>query len=596
MKSNADFLFETSWEVCNKVGGIYTVLKSKSSQMIKEYGKKYFMIGPYFIKNAASQFIEESPPKDFKDIVKELREEGIELHYGKWIVEDKPSTFLIDFSKYTANNNSIKKELWESFRIDSLDSNYFDFDEPVIWAYTVGKFLEKVGKKFKNEKVVAHFHEWLSGAGLLYLKRNNSKVCTVFTTHATSLGRTISNSNINLYSILKDLNSDEKSYEFNVQSKHLLEKQSATNANVFTTVSEITGIESEVILGRKPDILLPNGLDMKKFPTFEEISISHKKLKSRIQEFLMYYFFPHYYFDLENTLIFFIAGRYEFYDKGIDVLIKSLSNLNKKLKNEKNSKNVVVFFWVPGNVQSVRSDLIENKTLFNDIDISLSEEIVDIKTKLLNSFLARKEISLKNLFDKKFLTELERKILRMEKRDSYPKLSTHRLHNEDTDTILNALKEFELTNKKEDKVKIIFYPIYLTGADGLLNTNYYESMQGSHLGIFPSVYEPWGYTPLECGALGVSSITTDLAGFGRYLQEEHKNKNKGIYVLKRMDKSEEEIVNNLTSFMHKFTKLNKNSRIDNKIAARELASNADWNHFIKYYIEAHNLAIKNGNP
>mgnify|MGYP006272932389 FL=1 len=395
MKPNADLLFETSWEVCNKVGGIYTVLKSKSSQMIKEYGKKYALIGPYFIKNAVSQFIEELPPQEYQDIFKELKKEGINVHYGKWLVDDKPTTFLIDFSNYTINNNSIKKELWDTFKIDSLNTEYFDFDEPVIWSYAVGKLLEKIGNKFNDKKIVAQFHEWLTGTALLYLKKNNSKVSTVFTTHATTLGRTISNSNMELYPNLNKLDPDKKAYELNVNSKHQIEKQCANNANVFTTVSEITGIEAKAILNKKPDIILPNGLDLRKFPTFEEISINHRTMRSRIRDFLMYYFFPYYYFDLENTLIFFMAGRYEFYDKGIDVLINSLAELNKKLKKSKKSKNVVAFFWVPGNIKSVRHDLIENKTLFGDIESSLSEEITDLKTRLLHLFLAKKDISLK---------------------------------------------------------------------------------------------------------------------------------------------------------------------------------------------------------
>ena len=214
---------------------------------------------------------------------------------------------------------------------------------------------------------------------------------------------------------------------------------------------------------------------------------------------------------------------------------------------------------------------------------------------ILCLLLSNKEISSKNVFNKEFLNELERKILRLKRKGNNPQICTHNLYNENQDAILNNLKKLGLTNKKEDKVKVVFYPIYLSGADGLLNTTYHESMAGSHLGIFPSSYEPWGYTPLECGALGVSSITTDLAGFGRYINNKNKQKkNSGIYVLKRMNKSKEDVVDDLTTFMYKFTELNKTDRINNKIAAHELASTADWKYFIKNYIQAHNLAIKNG--
>jgi len=592
-KPEADILFEVSWEVCNKVGGIYTVIKSKVDQTVKQYGDNYFLIGPYFMDKAIGLFNEQLPPEEYRTICKELLDEGIIVKFGKWLIRGRPNTILIEFSNYAKYKDGIKKELWDKFKIDSLNTEYFDFDQPVIWAYAVGKLVEKIATKFPDKKMVLQAHEWLSGPTILYLKKNKVPVSTVFTTHATTLGRTLANSHVDLYGVLNKIKPDDEAHKYNVHAKHELEKQSALNSNVFTTVSEITGIEAENLLGKKPDIILPNGLDLRKFPTFEELSIKHKGLKDRIKEFIMFFFFPYYTFDLDNTLIFFIAGRYEFHDKGIDVLIKSLGNLNKLLKKDKSKKTIVVFFWVPAGIRNIRPELIENREFLKDIKSDLMEQIPDIKTRLLYLILSKKVVSEKNLLTDHFLDESEGKVMRFMRKNQIPSVSSHDLQNIDGDPILNNFKTYGLQNKKEDRIKVILYPIYLTGADGLLNTDYYESIIGSHLGIFPSFYEPWGYTPLECAALGVASVTTDLAGFGRYIRKEiDGRKYPGIFVLDRLNKSDDEFVEILTDSLYNFVKLSKNERISNKMAAREFAGVADWENFITYYIQAHNLAIK----
>ncbi|UCD03825.1 MAG: glycogen/starch synthase [Candidatus Woesearchaeota archaeon] len=592
-KPKADILFEVSWEVCNKFGGIYTVIKSKVNQTVKQYGDNYFLIGPYFMDKALGLFSEQLPPEGYRNICKELRDEGIIVKFGKWLIKGRPNTILIEFSDFAKHKDAIKKELWDNFEIDSLFTDYFDFDQPVIWAYAVGKLIEKISAKFPDKKMVLQAHEWLAGPAILYLKKNNVPVSTVFTTHATTLGRTLANSHVDLYAVLNDIKADEKARSFRIQAKHQMEKQSAMNSSVFTTVSEITGIEAEHLLGKKPDIILPNGLDLRKFPTFEELSIKHKIMKDRIKEFIMFFFFPYYTFDLDNTLIFFIAGRYEFHDKGVDVLIKALCNLNEKFKKDKSKKTIVVFFWIPAGIRNIRQELIENREFLKDIKNDLLEQIPDIKTRLLYLILSKKVVSEKNLLSNDFLDASEGKIMRFERKNQVPSVSTHDLQNINNDLILNSLRNCGLSNRKEDRIKVILYPIYLTGADGLLNTDYYESIIGSHLGIFPSFYEPWGYTPLECAALGVASVTTDLAGFGRYIRKEiDGRKYPGIFVLDRLDKSDDEFVEILTESLYNFSKLSKNERISNKIAAREFAARADWENFINYYIQAHNLAIK----
>ena len=492
IKKEADFLFEVSWEICNKVGGIYTVVRSKIAPTLQYYKKNYYAIGPYFVDKATGEFQEMIAPVGLRDVFAKLKEQGIICHYGVWLVSKEPQTILIDFSGYAKNKDSIKKELWDRFKIDSLGTEFHDFDESVVWSYCVGKLIEEISSQ-SDKKIVAQFHEWLSGAGLLYLKSRGAKVGTIFTTHATMLGRTMTGNNRDLYGQLGRIDSNKVAYELGIQAKHQMETQCANNADVFTTVSEITGIEAESLLGRKPDVLLPNGLDIDKFPTFEEASIKHRLFREKIREFLMYYFFPHYTFDIDKTLVFFIAGRYEFHDKGVDIFIRSLARLNERLKKEKSDKTIVAFFWVPGNIRGIKQELLESKTLFEDVKDSVDDSLHEIGERVLYALMGQKKISAEFLLGPDVVQENKKQILKLTKRSGNPLLSTHDLHNGGEDLILQGFRQNNLLNKEEDKVKVVFYPIYLTGADRLLDTTYYESMQGSHVGVFPSYYEPWGY-------------------------------------------------------------------------------------------------------
>lgn len=594
-KTKADILFEVSWEVCNKVGGINTVLRSKAEQIAKYYDGNYYVIGPYFSNVVTGEFEEELAEEIFKPVFEELKSEGIILHFGKWLIKGSPKAILIDFNSFMSQCNDIKKKMWEQFKIDSLRANH-DYNEPLVWAYASGIVLERLNKVF-NKKIVAQFHEWLAGAGLLYLKINKVKIGTIFTTHATVLGRTLASANFDLYGStsnnkfnLETVDTEKAAYDHHVESKHQIEKEAAKNADVFTTVSEITGIEASYILKRKPDVLLPNGLDMEKFPTFEDASIKHKIYRNTIKEFILCYFFPYYTFDIKETLIFFLAGRYEFRDKGIDIYIKALKKLNERLKKEKSSKTVVAFILVPGNIRGIKPEFLENKILFRDIKESINRNMYGIQNGILYSILSRRPLDKANVFNDEFLDEIKIKMAKLVKKGT-PALSTHDLVDPD-DKIIKSLIENGLDNQEEDRVKMIFYPTYLNGADGLLDLTYYEVMSGCHLGVFPSFYEPWGYTPLEAAALGVSSVTTDLAGFGRFISKETQKNKPGIFVLKRLNRTDDDIIDDLGNFIYKFVQFSKQDRVLNKIEAKRLAGLADWGNLIENYIEAQNLTIE----
>ncbi len=591
-----DILFEASWEVCNKVGGIYTVLISKALLMMQNYGENYFLVGPYFQDKVKFEFEEENTPQQLKEVFDELKDQGMVCYYGRWIrVKGKPQVILIDFQGFVPQKNKIKSDLWDNFKVDSLFSKW-DFEEPIIWATAVGKLVELYQNK-NRASTVLHSHEWLAGAALLYLKQNKARVATVFTTHATMLGRTLSAVSYDLYNNLENINADEEARRHNVIDKHSTEKACANSADVFTTVSEITALEAEHLLGKKPEVLLLNGLDVDQFPSFEETSILHQKNRETIREFVAYYFFPYYHFDLEQTLIFFIVGRYEFKNKGIDIFIRALADLNRKMKEENSKKTVIVFFWIPTQAETAKQTLAQNKQNYHQIKHFIEENSRRFQNRLIENLLqmedvkglGEEEFHIHNILGEEFIEEV--RALRLNfKKEGNPSLLTHNITNENNDIIIRSLLEHGLNNSKETKVKIIFYPVYLTGIDGLLDIPYYDAISGCHLGLFPSYYEPWGYTPLESAAWGVPSLTTDLGGFGRFLINQNKS-DEGVFVLKRFKRNEDEVVADFSEIMNRFVRLNRKGRVDQKLIAKEISNLADWKVFIKNYINAHELAV-----
>ncbi len=586
----ANKVFEVSFEVCNRVGGIYRVLESKADKMTYHYGNNYFLVGPYYKEKARGEFREEAAPAEMKKVFQELAEEGIRCHYGRWLVKGKPLTILIDFNDYFYKTDEIKKELWDNFKIDSLYTGH-DFNEPVCWSYAAGRLIRELAAEYGGKKTIAHFHEWLSGAGLLHLKMTNSEAKTVFTTHATSLGRTLAFHSINFYTMLDEIDPDKEAKTHQVFPKHSIEKASARECDVFTTVSEITGIEAEKFLERKPDVILPNGLDIEKFLSFEDIVVKHRLQRRRMRNFVASYFFPYYTFDLEETLFYFIIGRNEFRAKGVDVFIESLGRLNQKMKEERSKRTVIAFLFIPSDTRGINPSLLENVEYFRDLQETLEGAMPDIEERITYNILRNKELEKENLISEDYLLDIEKKMYRMKRKEEHPSLSTHHLSSLH-DEIINSLKNNNLLNREEDRVKVIYYPIYLTGHDGLSNLSYEEALEACHLGVFPSFYEPWGYTPLEAAALGVSSVTTDLAGFGKFCDGLPRKKQRpGIYVLKREGKADQEVVGDLYSFLYEFINTTRRERVENKIEARKIASQADWRSFVYNYIDAHNKAL-----
>jgi glycogen(starch) synthase len=406
------------------------------------------------------------------------------------------------------------------------------------------------------------------------------------------VGRTLTYNHVDFYSTIETAEADLLAERWQVKDKHQLERAAAVSADIFTTVSEITDLEACYFLKRQADVLTYNGLDLEKLHSIDELIFKKGFQRNKLKNFLLYYFFPYYSFDLEETLFYFISGRYEYKAKGVDIFIKALGQLNQHLIEKKTKKTIVVFFWILAGVRNIELELLENREFFQHIEELVKQATVEIDKKILFSLIEKGKFNEKILLPKDVLFEFKKRCLKF-KKQGQPLISTHLLEDQN-DPIITALKEANLNNYETDRVKVVFYPIYLTGHDGLLNLNYQEAIQGCDLGVFPSSYEPWGYTPLETAVSGICTVTTDLTGFGRYIEKNFKlgNKNSGIFILKRFHKEEKEEIEQLTDFLYQFTLLDKHQLVFCKNQARNLAMRADWRFFIRNYVEAYNLALK----
>ena len=588
---HATTLIEISWEICNKVGGIHTVISSKAKKT-KETYPEYICIGPYIKEQAKQEFQEQETPEKFKDAFNKIEQKGIKLRYGEWMIKGQPKTILIDFANLYEKKNDLKAELWNTNQIDSINAGW-DFEEPMLFSYAATKLIQELEQQNLLNKTVLQAHEWMTGFTILFLKNRNTKIATTFTTHATILGRSIAGNNQDLYKTLNEIKPSNKAKELGIIEKHTTEKASANKADVFTTVSEITARETEHILDKKPDILTLNGLDTELFPSMEEAAIKHKKTREEIREFLEYMFFPYYTFETENNIMLYISGRYEYQNKGIDIFIDALNMLNDYLKENNSKKTVTALFLLATNNNGVKKEILEQKNYYKHLREYIQQNYKNFSRKLIKNIMDNQELQTEKLFTEEFKQELKKESKKFKKQGN-PPICTHNI-NEEQDPIIQKLKETKLTNKEEDKVKVILFPAYLNGADGLFNKEYYELITGTHMGIFPSYYEPWGYTPLESAALAIPTITTDIGGFGRFIQE-HEEEEKGIYIIRRDFQQKQKSIQEIYEVLKEYTNYNHSERVEHKIIAKKLSSLADWKDLINNYIEAHNYALKRTQP
>lgn len=559
------------------------MLKSKATWMQDFYGEEYITVGFYDEDNAADDFIPRKAPEDLKETFESVEKLGIEVHYGVWRTPGNPRCILLDVSGSGIDVDGVKQGLWEHHGVDSMGAGS-DFNDPVEWSHAVGLLVDNLEHEMDGDTVV-HAHEWLSGPALF-----EADSATVFTTHATVLGRALSNSDYELQEAVKNGSVDVDPAEYGVKPKHQVEKAAAEYADAFTTVSEITAEEAEAVLGVEVDQVLPNGFNVEEFPALEDLSYQHKTQKQKMKEFLRAYFEPYYDVDLEcDPRIMYTSGRYEFHNKGYDIFIDALAELNRQEGDE-----VFVFFFVPSDTLGPNEEVLENMSLYQELEDYVSEIMPEMEQQLLNALTSGADPaeSLAELIEgtSHEVESLQRNF--HDREESAPLCAFNLSY--PNDSILERMWDRGLRNREEDRVKVVFYPTYLSRGDRLLSMGYEEAIKASSAGIFPSYYEPWGYTPVETAANGALSVTTDMAGFGQWLVEETSPEDrKGIRVLRRKDNSDEEAAERLADMLEEIVSYSRTEITERKHNARKLAQLTSWNKLGENYRKAHRKAVEN---
>lgn len=541
MIKTPEYLFESSWEVCNKVGGIYTVLSTKAHTLQEIFKDKLIFIGPDVWANTKPLDFEED-----KDLFADWKQhaeavEGLKVKVGRWKVPGNPPVILVDFKPFFIERDAFFYSMWENFQVDSIHA-YGDYDESCIFAYAAGKAIESFYHYYQleNKKVAALFNEWMLGMGALYVKKQLPNVATLFTTHATSIGRSIAGNNKALYAYMDGYNGDQMAKELNMEAKHSVEKQTAHYVDCFTTVSDITARECKQLLDKEPDIVTPNGFEPNFVPEGKNYVIKRQEARHTLinvaEKLLGCPIDP-------NALLISTSGRYEYRNKGIDVFIEAMNRIRTSGRLQ---REVVAFIMVPAWVRAPRADLKE-----------VIEKNIQTTTPLQMPFI------------------------------------THWLHNMMDDKVLNYISHAGFTNAASDKLKIIFVPCYLDGHGGIFNKTYYDLLIGMDVTVYPSYYEPWGYTPLESIAFGIPTITTNLAGFGMWAKHHVSGNdiNEGVAVINRTDFNYFEVADAITESV--LTLIQKNNFETEAIRQHcfDLAGKAEWSKFITYYQKAFDIAL-----
>lgn len=507
--NNPEYIFETSWEVCNRVGGIYAVLSTRAASMLKEHPDKVFFFGPDFGAHSDIYF------KEDKSLLKGWKRNGVRV--GRWMVPGEPIAILLKADKLWAEKDNVYAWAWENFGVRS-HAAYGDYDESCLFGYAAGQVMVSLYSflmtKTPNAKTVMHANEWQTAFAIFYIRAHCPKIGTLFTTHATGIGRSIAGNGKPLYDYFDGYHGDQMAEELNMVSKHSVEKMAAHWADCFTTVSDITARECAQLLDKPVDIVTPNGFEpdfVPKGKAFDTARASARAALIRAAESLLGTRLP------DNSLLVGISGRLEWKNKGIDVFLRAMERLGEKLYHSQ--------------------EQLSSTSLY-----PLGEVVAFV-----------------------MVPYLDKPVMRF------------------------------------GKVTVVFVPYYLNGAPvteypapfaPLAGYTYYNLLVGLDLTVFPSYYEPWGYTPLESIAFHVPTVTTDVAGFGAWaLQEGVTGLKDGVAVIHRTDSNYDEVVDNVALNIQRFMQQPAENIERARKAAASLAKKAEWKHFFKFYRKAYDIAL-----
>ncbi len=536
-----EFVFETSWEVCNKVGGIYTVLSSKAKTVHDKLGDNLLYIGPDF-NNAGDNPLFTEDKTLFAEWTAKARKEGLKIRVGKWNIPGNPNVALVDFTPYYSIKNDIYGAAWTDFGVDSLHA-YGDYDEASMFSYAAAKVAESFYRcrLQGNRRTVYHAHEWMTCLGALYLQKHVPEMATVFTTHATSIGRSIAGNGKPLYQYLWAYDGRQMAYELNMESKHSVERQCAHRADCFTTVSDVTANECRELLDKPCDEVLMNGFEGDFVPKGAEFTAKRKAARERI--FRVANALTGATFN-DDTLIVATSGRYEYRNKGIDVFLEAMY---RSLYDTSADRQILALIQVPAWTDGPRQDLAVRLQTSVGYNTPLAEPTV-----------------------------------------------THVLHEPGSDPITGFLRSRGMKNDKDSRVKVIFVPCYLDGRDGIFGLSYYDLLIGDDIAVYPSYYEPWGYTPLEAVAFHVPCVTTSLSGFGAWANKENGGASRlddGVEVVARDDYNFSSVVDAVSAAVAHYAECDKKEHEAIRKKASKLASKCLWKNFVKFYYEAYDKAL-----
>ncbi|XP_072048138.1 glycogen [starch] synthase, muscle-like [Amphiura filiformis] len=593
------YVFEIAWEVANKVGGIYTVIRSKAGVTVEELGDQYILLGPYSEATVQTEVevMETDNPK-IKNVIKQMTDKGIKVVFGRWLIDGYPSVILFDIGSAAKHLEAWKDELYDLSRI-AIPWHDREANDATIFGNLCAWFIADFRKEFEEWErplLIGHFHEWLSGVGLLLCRLKHIDVSTVFTTHATLLGRYLCAGKVDFYNNMANFNLDKEAGDRGIYHRYCMERAAATATHVFTTVSNITADESEHLLKRKPDIVLPNGLNVVKFQAIHEFQNLHAKSKEKINDFVRGHFHGHMDFDLDKTLYFFTAGRYEFSNKGADLFLESLARLNHYMQASKSDMTVVAFLIFPARTSNFNVESLHGQAISKQLKETVEAVQEKVGKRIYETALRGNLPKSDDLLKPEDIVKLKRCIMSA-KRPGLPAICTHNVIDDHADPILCHLRRISLFNNKSDRVKVIFHPEFLSSTNPLFACDYEEFVRGCHLGVFPSYYEPWGYTPAECTVMGIPSVTTNLSGFGCFMSEHIADPTSyGIYIVDRRFKNPEESVQQLAGYMFDFTRLSRRQRILQRNRTERLSELLDWKSLGIYYRKARYLALHKTHP
>jgi len=563
--------------------------------MTNLYGSNFVLIGPYVSKDIEAELDRSHNQNDaIGKTVKGLNKKGLVIHDAIWLITGRPRVILFDGSSIKNKIEEIKFNLWADLKIESKQSNKL-IDQAIAFGYMVKTFLNAFGRSKLSPPIIAHFHEWQSSVPLLFRKKEKLQAKTVFTTHATILGRYLAYHSPHFYEHLPFFDIDKEAKHFGIYEESVIERFSAKFADKMTTVSQITANESAFLLKKKADVLLPNGLNIKRFVAFHEFQNLHAKFKDQINRFVMGHFFQSYSFDLDKTLFFFTSGRFEYRNKGYDITLEALDELNKKLKKANSDITIVMFIVTRKDHNGIKADVLESRALMEEIRQNCNSILEQVSQRMFYASTTREDNRLPDLseFVDDYWRLRYRRTIQTWKTSKKPSLVTHNLKDPVNDEILNFLGKSSLDNGPDQRVKIVYHPEFISTTNPLFGIEYGEFVRGCHLGIFPSYYEPWGYTPLECMARGVPSITSDLSGFGDYISKNIPDHSEnGLFVINRQGKDYKSSAKQLVKILMDFIKHDRRGRIMQRNKTENASVTFDWQNLVKYYDKTYHSLVR----